>query len=153
MYKFSLPENIQQGISATELFELLDFRLMFLIFTTTNHKGSRSNHILYIAIAMFSLKIPHVLHGHQGQHTAARTTDFSQGPLLQQIVFFVIPLFSSMLLQLTFHAADLIVVGRYASSQAMAAVGSTTAVLHLFINILLGLSTGAAVITSQSFGA
>ncbi|MBO4344606.1 MAG: MATE family efflux transporter [Victivallales bacterium] len=102
---------------------------------------------------MISLKIPHFLHGHHGQNNSARTSDFSQGPLLQQIVFFVIPLFSSMLLQLTFQAADMIVVGRYASSQAMAAVGSTASLVHLFVIVLIGLSTGAAVVTSQSFGA
>ena len=79
--------------------------------------------------------------------------NFAEGPLLWQLVCFSLPLFSSMLLQLTFHAADLIVVGRYASAQAMAAVGSTSALAHLFINVLLGLSTGAAVVAAQSFGA
>ena len=58
-----------------------------------------------------------------------------------------------MLLQFTFNAADLIVVGRFASSAAMAAVGSTSSLMILFINILLGISTGAAVLSSQSFGA
>ena len=99
---------------------------------------------------MFSIKRPHVLNM---QHTPQKTVDFSNGPLFRQIVFFAIPLFSSMLLQLTFHAADLIVVGRYASSDAMAAVGSTSSLMLLYINILLGISTGASVIASQSFGA
>ena len=79
--------------------------------------------------------------------------DLSQGALLPQIVRFAVPLFSSMVLQLTFHAADVIVVGRYASATAMGAVGSTSAVMLLFINVLLGLSTGASVITAQAYGA
>lgn len=76
-----------------------------------------------------------------------------EGPLVLQIIMYAFPLFCSMLLQLTFNAADLIVVGRYASPQSMAAVGSTGSLTTLCINLLLGLSTGAAVLTAQYFGA
>ena len=79
--------------------------------------------------------------------------DMCEGPLLGKMIRFAVPYFCSNVLQLLFHAADLIVVGRYASHQAMAAIGSTSSLTILCINILLGLSVGGSVIASQFYGA
>ena len=79
--------------------------------------------------------------------------DMCEGPLLSKMIRFAVPYFCSNVLQLLFHAADLIVVGRYASHQAMAAIGSTSSLTILCINILLGLSVGSSVIASQFYGA
>ncbi len=79
--------------------------------------------------------------------------DMCEGPLLGKMIRFAVPYFCSNVLQLLFHAADLIVVGRYASHQAMAAIGSTSSLTILCINILLGLSVGSSVISSQFYGA
>ena len=79
--------------------------------------------------------------------------DMCEGPLLGKMIRFAVPYFCSNVLQLLFHAADLIVVGRYASHQAMAAIGSTSSLTILCINILLGLSVGGSVLASQFYGA
>ena len=61
--------------------------------------------------------------------------DMCSGPILGKLLTFTIPLIFSGILQLLFNAADVIVVGRFAGSQSLAAVGSTTALINLMINI------------------
>lgn len=78
--------------------------------------------------------------------------DMCRGPLLKQIVLFAFPLVVSGILQLLFNAADLIVVGRFASHQALAAVGATGALTHLIINIFIGMSVGTNVLVAQHLG-
>jgi len=75
------------------------------------------------------------------------------GPMAGKILLFALPLMLSGLLQLTFNAADVIVVGRFAGSEALAAVGSCGALLNLFLNVFMGLSVGANVIIAQDLGA
>jgi len=75
------------------------------------------------------------------------------GPLLRKIVFFSIPLILSGILQLLFNTVDLIVVGRFASYQALAAVGATASLTHLLVNFCLGLSVGANVVVARCIGA
>ena len=76
-----------------------------------------------------------------------------EGAILPKIVKFTLPLGISMLLQFAFHAADMAVVGRYVSANAMAAVGSTGALMGLCITLLTGLSVGTSVLTAQYYGA
>ena len=57
--------------------------------------------------------------------------DMTEGPLFRKIVAFSLPLMLSGVLQLLFNAADTVVVGRWASDTAMAAVGSTGALINL----------------------
>ena len=79
--------------------------------------------------------------------------DMCSGPILGKLLAFTIPLIFSGILQLLFNAADVIVVGRYAGSQSLAAVGSTTALINLLINIFIGLSIGVNVIVARYYGA
>ena len=79
--------------------------------------------------------------------------DMTEGSLLKSITAFSIPLILSGVLQLFYNAADVIVVGRFAGSQSLAAVGSTTSVTNLIVNLFLGLSIGVTVLVSQSYGA
>jgi len=79
--------------------------------------------------------------------------DFSHGGLFTKIVSFAVPLMFSGILQLAFNAADLIVVGRFAGENALAAVGSNNALISLIINILLGMGTGTSVLVSRYYGA
>ena len=60
--------------------------------------------------------------------------DMCSGPVLGKILIYSFPLMLSGILQLLFNAADVIVVGRYAGSQSLAAVGSTGALINLLIN-------------------
>lgn len=79
--------------------------------------------------------------------------DMTHGPLLGKIVRFAIPLAISGILQLLFNAADIIVVGRFSGSQALAAVGSTSALINLIVNLFIGLSVGTNVLVAQYYGA
>lgn len=76
-----------------------------------------------------------------------------EGPLAGKMLIFTIPLIFSGILQLLFNAADTIVVGRYAGSQALAAVGSTTSLINLLVNMFMGLSVGANILISRYYGA
>ncbi len=78
--------------------------------------------------------------------------DMCRGALLPQIITFAMPLVVSGILQLLFNAADLIVVGRFASHRALAAVGATGALTHLIINIFIGLSIGTNVLVARYIG-
>ena len=69
--------------------------------------------------------------------------DMCHGPLLKQIIIFSVPLMLSGILQLLFNAADIIVVGRFTGSEALAAVGSTSSLINLLVNLFIGISVGA----------
>ena len=75
------------------------------------------------------------------------------GPLTGPMLRFTLPLVLGSLLQLLYNAADVIVVGRFAGSESLAAVGSTGAVSNLMITLLIGLSLGAGVLVAQRRGA
>ena len=79
--------------------------------------------------------------------------DMCSGPLLPKVLRFSVPLMLSGILQLLFNAADIIVVGQFTGSQAMAAVGSTGSLNNLIINIFLGLSIGSSVLMARYYGA
>lgn len=79
--------------------------------------------------------------------------DMCEGPLLGKILIFAIPLMLSSILQLLFNAADIIVVGRYAGKEALAAVGSTSSLNKLLVNMFIGFSVGASILISRYYGA
>lgn len=79
--------------------------------------------------------------------------DMCSGSVLQKMLLFALPLMCSGVLQLLFNAADIIVVGRYAGDNSLAAVGANTALINLFTNLFIGLSVGANVIAAREFGA
>ncbi len=79
--------------------------------------------------------------------------DMCSGPILGKVLVFALPLMLSGILQLLFNAADIIVVGRFAGSQSLAAVGSTGALINLLINVFIGLSVGVNVLVAKYYGA
>lgn len=79
--------------------------------------------------------------------------DMCNGPLLGKIMIFYIPLMLSGILQLLFNAADIVVVGRFAGNEALAAVGSTGSLTNLIVNLFIGLSVGANVLVARFYGA
>ena len=83
----------------------------------------------------------------------SRSADLTSGPMLQKIILFSIPLAASSILQLLFNAADVVVVGRFAGSTALAAVGSNGSLINLLVNLFVGLSLGANVVAARCFGA
>ncbi|MBE6888219.1 MAG: MATE family efflux transporter [Ruminococcaceae bacterium] len=79
--------------------------------------------------------------------------DMIHGPLVPNILRYAFPLMLSGILQLMFNAADVIVVGRFAGSQALAAVGSTGSLINLLINLFVGVSIGTNVLVARYYGA
>ncbi len=77
--------------------------------------------------------------------------DMCSGPLMPKLISFSLPLMLSGILQLLFNAVDLIVVGRFAGSDCLAAVGATTAIINVFINFFIGLSLGANVCAARYY--
>ena len=73
--------------------------------------------------------------------------------LFGKIIRFSIPLMLSGILQLLFNAADIIVVGRFVGSTALAAVGSTSSLINLLINLFIGFSVEANVLVARFHGA
>lgn len=78
--------------------------------------------------------------------------DMCNGPLLGKIMLFTLPLMLSGILQLLFNAADVVVVGRFAGNEALAAVGSTGALTNLLVNLFIGMSVGANVLVARYYG-
>ncbi|MCI8727079.1 MAG: MATE family efflux transporter [Hungatella sp.] len=78
--------------------------------------------------------------------------DMCNGPILSKLVIFAFPLMLSGILQLLFNAADIIVVGRFAGSESLAAVGSTSSLINLLTNVFIGLSVGANVMVARFYG-
>ena len=81
------------------------------------------------------------------------TIDLSSGPLFGKIIRFAIPLAVTHLLNLSFHAADTVVIGRWGSAVSMAAIGATAPLVGLLVNFFAGLSTGVNVLAAQYYGA
>ena len=88
-----------------------------------------------------------------GGRSKSYEMDMCSGPIFVKIVVFAIPLILAGILQLLFNAADIIVVGRFAGSQSLAAVGSTSALINLLVNVFIGLSVGANVMVARFYGA
>lgn len=75
-----------------------------------------------------------------------------EGALFPKIVSFTVPLILSGILQLLFNAADMIVAGRFVGKNALAAIGSTSSLINMLVNVFLGLSTGGNVLVARFFG-
>ena len=73
------------------------------------------------------------------------------GTIMDKLITFSVPLMLSSVLQLMFNAVDIIVVGRFSGSQALAAVGSTTALINIFVNLFIGISLGANVLAARFY--
>ena len=75
------------------------------------------------------------------------------GSIMDKLISFSLPLMLTSILQLMFNAVDIIVVGRFDSSSALAAVGSTTSLIHIFTNLFVGISLGANVLAARHYAA
>ena len=75
------------------------------------------------------------------------------GTIMDKLISFSLPLMLSGILQLMFNAVDIIVVGRFSGSQALAAVGSPTALINVFTNLFIGISLGANVLAARFYAA
>lgn len=92
-------------------------------------------------------------HTMSDKETKRYEIDMCNGALPGKILLFTLPLMLSSILQLLFNAADIVVVGKFAGDNALAAVGSNTALISLLTNFFIGLSVGANVLTANFHGA
>ena len=79
--------------------------------------------------------------------------DMCSGSLMPKLISFALPLIFSGILQLLFNAVDLVVVGRFSGSNALAAVGASTFIIHIFVNFFIGISLGVNVTVARYYGA
>ena len=79
--------------------------------------------------------------------------DICDGPIFSGVIRYTIPVILTNILQLLYNAADMVVVGRFCGSTAIAAVGATSSLTSLLVNVFIGLSTGAGVVVAHSIGA
>ncbi len=82
----------------------------------------------------------------------AASMDMLNGPMLRKMLLFALPLAAGSILQQLFNAVDVAVVGRFASSQALAAVGANAPVVGLLINLFVGISVGSNVVIAHCIG-
>ena len=82
-----------------------------------------------------------------------RTVDMVNGSIFKSVIYFVVPLILGNILQLLYNAADIIVVSRFAGSEAMASVGATGSLSALIVSLFIGLSVGTSVVVSRCYGA
>ncbi|MBR0486602.1 MAG: MATE family efflux transporter [Treponema sp.] len=83
---------------------------------------------------------------------AANKIDMTQGSIFPKLIRFAVPLIFSSILQLLFNAADIIVVGRFAGDNSLAAVGSTSSLVNLLVNFFIGLGIGCNVVAANYLG-
>ena len=83
----------------------------------------------------------------------ADVNSMCEGPLFGKLVRYVIPLWLTGLLQIAFHAADMAVLGRFASHKSMAGIGATGELVWLLVCVVVGISAGSNVVVAQMFGA
>ena len=79
--------------------------------------------------------------------------DLTEGPIGRKIILFALPVIASNLLMQLYNAVDSIVIGQYAGSGALAAVGVSNPIMMLFNALFMGFSVGASIIVAQTFGA
>lgn len=84
---------------------------------------------------------------------AAFELDMTHGKLIPKVMVFALPLMLTSMLQLLYNAADVVVVGQFTGSAALAAVGSTGSLINLIVNVFLGLSVGTNVLVARDYGA
>jgi len=84
---------------------------------------------------------------------ASKRIDMCNGPIFVNILKYTLPIICTSLLQLFFNAADLIIVGRFCGSNSVGAVGATSSLIHMIVNLFIGLATGVSVCVANAIGA
>ena len=80
-------------------------------------------------------------------------TNFTEGSIFDKLLYFVLPIVATNLLQMFYNAADMMVVSASNESNAVGAIGTTTSFVHLVVNLFIGFSVGANVVVARAVGA
>ena len=86
-------------------------------------------------------------------HRTPQARNITEGVIWKQLLSFFFPILLGTFFQQMYNTVDTIIVGRFVGTQALAAVGSTAALISLINGFFIGLSSGATVLLSQFFGA
>lgn len=81
-----------------------------------------------------------------------RDVDIVGGPIIKSMIIYTIPLILTNVLQFLYNAVDVMVVGNFASGGAVAAVGATTSIINLVVNVVMGMSVGSSILIARSIG-
>ena len=81
------------------------------------------------------------------------TTDMTEGKIIPQLTGFTVPLILGNLFQLTYNAADSVIVGKFVGDDALAAVGTAGPVMNMVILFISGMCMGAGILMSTQYGA
>ena len=92
---------------------------------------------------------------HRGikRHIKRADSDMTSGSIWRLLITFALPLAAGLLFQQLYNTVDTIVVGKFVGKEALAAVGSTSSIINMLVGLCSGLSMGASVVISQSYGA
>lgn len=85
--------------------------------------------------------------------TKTKNVDFTNGRIFKNLVFFILPIVATNLLQALYNAADMMVVGLSSEKNAVGAIGTTGAFINLIVNVFIGFSVGANVTVARHIGA
>lgn len=78
--------------------------------------------------------------------------DLLNGPILQSLLIFAIPLFISNIFQQLYNTVDTMIVGNYLGDTSLAAIGACSAIYDLFVGFALGIGNGLSIVTARSYG-
>ena len=87
------------------------------------------------------------------RHIKRADSDMTSGSIWKLLITFALPLAAGLLFQQLYNTVDTIVVGKFVGKEALAAVGSTSSIINMLVGLCSGLSMGASVVISQSYGA
>lgn len=91
----------------------------------------------------------------QAVHSKKKTTavDMTAGPIVKLMILYALPMLFGNLFQILYNTVDVLVVGNFVGTEALAAVGSTTSITYMAVLFFNGVSLGGGVVISQHFGA
>lgn len=78
--------------------------------------------------------------------------NLTEGPLFKRMILYALPLIATNLLQYLFNVVDIAVLAAFVGDNAVAAVGSTTSIVHLMVNLFIGISVGANILIARFVG-
>ena len=81
------------------------------------------------------------------------SVNLTEGPIGRQIVLFTVPLLLGNVFQQFYNTADTVIVGKFVGKEALAAVGSSGALINLLVSLFMGVAVGAGVVVSRYYGA
>lgn len=93
------------------------------------------------------------VHRGTGRHIKRADSDMTNGTIWKLLIKFALPMAAGLLFQQLYNTVDTIVVGQFVGTEALAAVGSTSSIINMLVGLCSGLSMGASVVISQSYGA